>query len=160
VVLRKQLGHFIPFLSDKMGWMLTYQGIWIWQNAGWAMIIYLSALTGINPELYEAAEVDGANRWVKILHITLPGISSTMVILLVLQVGRIAHISFEQPYILGNDLVRDVSDVISTFVYRVGILAGRYNVGTAVGLFQSAVGLVFLLGANAFARRVSETSIW
>ena len=93
-------------------------------------------------------------------NITLPGISSTMVILLILQVGRIVNIGFEQPYILGNDLVRDFADVISTYVYRVGLQAGRYNVGAAVGLFQSVGGLLFLLGANALGRKFSDTGVW
>jgi len=152
--------QIVPFLSDKLSWILTYQGISVWYSAGWGTIIYLSALTGINPELYEAAEVDGAGRWAKIRHITIPGISSTMIILLILQVGKVVNIGFEQPYILSNRLIQDVSDVISTFVYRIGIQSGRYNVGTAVGLFQSAVGLVFLLGTNAVARRFGETGIW
>jgi putative aldouronate transport system permease protein len=92
--------------------------------------------------------------------ITLPGMSSTMVILLILQVGRIVNIGFEQPYILGNDLVREFAEVVSTYVYRVGLLAGRYNVGAAVGLFQSVAGLLFLLGANTLARKYSDTGIW
>jgi putative aldouronate transport system permease protein len=150
----------VPFLSEQWHWLFTYQGIWIWQNAGWMTIIYLSSLTAINPELYEAAEVDGAGRWRKIWSITLPGIASTIVVLLIIQVGRIVNIGFEQPYIIGNDLVRNFADVISTFVYRIGILSGRYNVGAAAGLFQSVVGLVFLLTANAVAKRFSDTGIW
>ncbi len=160
VFLKTHGGRIIPFLSERWHWLFTYQGIWVWQNAGWATIIYLASLTGINPELYEAAEVDGAGRLRKIWSITLPGISSTMVVLLIIQVGRIVNIGFEQPYIIGNDLVRDFADVISTFVYRVGILSARYNVGAAAGLFQSAVGLCFLLGANAVSRKLTDTGIW
>jgi putative aldouronate transport system permease protein len=160
VFIKSNGGSIIPFLSKRWYWLFTYQGIWIWQNAGWATIIYLSSLTAINPELYEAAEVDGAGRWRKIWSITLPCISSTMVVLLIIQVGRIVNIGFEQPYIIGNDLVRDFSDVISTFVYRMGILSARYNVGAAAGLFQSAVGLCFLLSANALARKLTDTGIW
>ncbi len=150
----------VPFLSERWHWLFTYQLIWVWQTAGWGTIIYLSSLTAINPELYEAAEVDGAGRWAKMWHITLPGISSTIVVLLVIQVGRILNIGFEQPYIIGNDLVRDVSDVISTFVYRMGIQSGRFNIGAAAGLFQSAVGLCFILGANAVSRKLTDTGIW
>jgi putative aldouronate transport system permease protein len=160
VLIKRGGGQLIPFLSERWHWLLTYQGIGVWQNAGWATILYLAAITGINPELYEAAEVDGGGRWRKMWNITLPGMSSTMIILLILQVGRIVNIGFEQPYILGNDLVRDFSDVISTYVYRVGLLAGRYNVGAAVGLFQSVGGLLFLLGANALARKYSDTGVW
>jgi putative aldouronate transport system permease protein len=160
VFLKSRGVPIIPFLSEKWRWLFTYQGIWVWQNAGWGTIIYLASLTAISPELYEAAEVDGAGRWRKIWSITLPGISSTMVVLLIIQVGRIVNIGFEQPYIIGNDLVRDFSEVISTFVYRVGILSGRYSVGAAAGLFQSVVGLFFLLTANAVARRLTDTGIW
>ncbi len=160
VFLKSHGVKIIPFLSEKWHWLFTYQGIWIWQNAGWGTIIYLSSLTAINPELYEAAEVDGAGRWRKTWSIALPGISSTMVVLLIIQVGRIVNIGFEQPYVIGNALVQDFAEVISTFVYRVGILSGRYNVGAAAGLFQSAVGLFFLLTANAVARKLTDTGIW
>jgi putative aldouronate transport system permease protein len=153
-------GKFVPFLSEKWHWLFTYQGIWIWQSAGWGTILYLSAMTGINPELYEAAEVDGAGRWRKMWSITLPGIAPTMVILLVLQIGRSVNIGFEQPYMLGNDLVKSFSEVISTYVYQVGIVSARFNVGTAVGLFQSLVGLVLLVGANAISTRKGGEGIW
>jgi putative aldouronate transport system permease protein len=160
VFIKSHSGKIVPFLSRPWHWLFTYQGIWVWQNAGWGTIIYLSSLTAINPELYEAAEVDGAGRWRKIWSITLPGISSTMVVLLIIQVGRIVNIGFEQPYILGNALVQDFAEVISTFVYRVGILSARYNVGAAAGLFQSVVGLVFLLTANTVAKKLTDTGIW
>jgi putative aldouronate transport system permease protein len=150
----------VPFLSEKWHWMFTYQAVWIWQSAGWGTIIYLASMTGINPELYEAAEVDGAGRWRKMWSITLPGIAPTMVVLLVLQIGRVVNIGFEQPYMLGNDLVRSFSEVISTYVYQVGIVSARFNVGTAVGLFQSAVGLLLLLGANAISKRKGGEGIW
>jgi putative aldouronate transport system permease protein len=153
-------GTVIPFLSKELHWVLTYQVISIWQSAGWWTIIYLSAMTAINPELYEAAEVDGAGRLQKIRFVTLPAISATTAILLVLEIGRIVNIGFEQPYILGNKIVSDYSEVISTFVFHVGLEAGRFDTGTAVGLFQSVVGVVLLLGANAVSRRITETSIW
>jgi putative aldouronate transport system permease protein len=159
IIIQKSGGKITPFLSEKWHWLFTYQVIGIWQNAGWGTIIYLAALTGINPELYEAAEVDGAGRWRKMWSITLPGMSSTMVVLLIIQVGRLISIGFEQPYIIGNALVRDFADVISTFVYRLGIVAGRFNVGTAVGLFQSVVGLTLLLGTNAIARKYGEEGV-
>lgn len=159
-VIRRMGGQTVPFLSDKWHWLATYLGIGVWQAAGWGTIIYLSALTGINPELYEAAEVDGAGRWRQMWAITLPCISPTMVVLLILQVGKLVSIGFEQPYILGNDLVRDMSSVISTYVYQMGILSGQYNIGTAIGLFQSVVGLTLLLGTNALARRFGEKGLW
>ena len=159
-LIRSLGGQPIPFLSEKWHWLFTYLGIGIWQSAGWGTILYLSALAAINPELYEAAEVDGAGRWRQMFAITIPCISPTMVVLLILQVGRLVSIGFEQPYILGNDLVRDFSSVISTYVYQMGIVSGQYNVGTAIGLFQSVVGLTLLLGTNAVARRFGEKGLW
>lgn len=160
ILIRRLGGQTVPFLSSAVHWVFTYVGIGIWHSAGWGTIIYLSALTGVNPELYEALEVDGGGRLAKIWYITLPGIRPTMVVLLVLTVGRLINIGFEQPFILGNYLVRDVSDVISTFVYRVGLQTGRFAVGTAVGLFQSVVGLALLLAANRAAAHIGESHIW
>lgn len=159
-LLRRWGGPGVPFLSEKWHWLFTYLGIGVWQAAGLGTIIYLSALTGINPELYEAAEVDGAGRWRQVWAITLPSITPTMIVLLILQVGKLVSIGFEQPYILGNDLVRDFSSVISTYVYQMGIVSGQYNVGTAVGLFQSIVGLALLLATNALARRFGDKGLW
>lgn len=150
----------VPFLSEKWHWLFTYIGIGIWQSVGWGTIIYLAAITGINKELYEAAEVDGAGRLKRILHITLPGIKPTVIILLILQLGRMVSIGFDRPYIIGNNLVMDFSDVISTFVYRVGLGASNFTQATAVGLFQSVISLIFLLGANFIAEKSGEEGIW
>jgi putative aldouronate transport system permease protein len=150
----------IPFLSEKWHWLATYIGIGIWQSVGWGTIIYLAAITGINKELYEAAEVDGAGRLQKIWHITLPGIKPTIVILLILQLGRLVSIGFDRPYVLGNYLVQDFSDVISTFVYRVGLGSGNFTQATAVGLFQSVVSLILLIAANFVAEKTGEQGIW
>jgi putative aldouronate transport system permease protein len=159
IIIRNLGFPTMPFLSEKWHWLATYLGISVWQNAGWGTIIFLSALTGISPELYEAAEVDGAGRFKKIWSISLPGIKPTIVVLLILQLGRLAMIGFEQPFILGNDMVRDMSSVISVFVYQIGIQTGQYNVATAIGLFQSLIGLVLLLIANAVSRRIGERGI-
>jgi putative aldouronate transport system permease protein len=148
------------FLSNSFNWIITYISVGVWQNMGWGTIIYLAAMAGINPELYEAAEVDGASRLRKVWHITLPGIKSTIVILLILSIGNIARIGFERPFILGNYLVADYADVISTFVYRVGLRNARFTIATAMGLFQSVVSLVFLVSANLIARRTGERGIW
>lgn len=150
----------VPFLSESWHWLITYVGIGIWQNAGWGTIIYLAAITGINKELYEAAEVDGAGRLKRIWHITLPGIKPTVIILLILQIGRMVSIGFDRPYIIGNVLVQNFSDVISTFVYRVGLSAGDFTQATAIGLFQSVVCLIFLLSANYIAEKLGEQGIW
>lgn len=153
-------GQSIPFLTDKWYWLFTYTGIGIWQSAGWGTIIYLAAITGINEELYEAAEVDGAGRIRKIWHITLPGIRSTIVILLILNVGRMLNIGFDRPYTIGNILVRDFSEVLSTFVYRIGIQSVRFSIATAAGVFQSVVGLVLLTITNSIAKRLGEQGVW
>jgi putative aldouronate transport system permease protein len=150
----------LPFLTSGPYWIATYVGVGIWQNIGWGSIIYLAAISSINPELYEAADMDGAGRLRKMWSITLPCIKSTIVILLILSVGRLANIGFDRPYVLYNQLVMESGDVISTFVYRVGIQSIRYTIATAVGLFQSVVGLAFLLSANFIASRAGEQGLW
>lgn len=149
----------IPFLSDKNYWLITYLLTGVWQSAGWGTILYLAALTGINKDLFEAAEVDGAGRMQRIWHITLPGIRSTIVTLLIINMGNMISIGFDRPYIIGNLIVRDYSDVLSTFVYRVGIESGQYTLATVVGLFQAVVGLVFLLSANYTSKKLTGDGI-
>lgn len=149
----------IPFLSDKYWWLLTYLFAGVWQSAGWGTIIYLAALTGINKELYEAAETDGAGRMRKIWHITLPGIRPTIIILFILAIGEMPRIGFERPFILGNPMVSDFSEVLSTFVYKVGLQTGEFSIATAVGLFQSVVALAFLLSANAISKKFADQSL-
>ena len=150
----------IPFLSDPFLWICTYIGLGVWQSAGYNAIVYLAAITGINSELYEAAEVDGAGRLLRIWHITLPGIRPTIVVMLILNLGRILNISFDRPYAMGNYMVRQYSDVISTYVYRVGIESQQFSLATAVGLFQSLVCVVFLVAANIISERLGERGIW
>lgn len=149
----------IPFLSDKGNWLVMYILIGIWQNVGWGTILYLAAMTGISKELYEAAFVDGSNRLQNIWYITLPGIKPTISVLLVLQLGRMVSIGFDRPFVIGNNLVMDYSDVISTFVYRVGLGSQDFSTATAVGLFQSVVGLIFLLLANFITKKIGEEGI-
>lgn len=150
----------IPFLTEPVYWVMTYVGTGVWQNAGWGTIIYLAALTGINKELYEAAEVDGAGRLRKIWNITLPGIKPTIMILLIINIGHMASIGFERPFVLSNPLITDVSDVISTFVYKVGVTSARFTIATAIGLFQAVVGLIFLLSSNYISKKVTDQGIW
>lgn len=150
----------IPFLTNKWTWLATYNFLGVWQSAGWNTIIFMAAITGINIELYEAATMDGAGRLRKIWHITLPGIKSTIVTLLILNLGRIIAIGFDRPYIIGNALVREFSDVISTYVYRVGLQSFRLSTATAVGLFQSVVGVVFLWVSNFLAKKIGEDGIF
>ena len=150
----------IPFLTDGPHWQATYTLIGVWQSMGWGTILYLSAITGINMELFEAAKIDGANKLQQIWHVTLPGIRSTIVILLILNVGQMMNISFDRPYVLGNPMVQNYCDVLSTFVYRAGITNSQFARATAVGLFQSVVGLILITGANIVARRLGEEGIW
>ncbi|MDR2534902.1 MAG: ABC transporter permease subunit, partial [Treponema sp.] len=137
----------------------TYVVLGVWKEVGWGTIIYLAAITGINPEIYEAAEVDGANRFGKIWHVTLPGLRPTIIVLLIMNIGRILGSEFDRPYTLGNSLVLQVSDVISTMVYRVGIRSFQFSYTAAIGLFQSVICVVFLLGANALAKKFGERGI-
>lgn len=150
----------IPFLEESLHWIATYVGIGVWRHAGWGMILYLAALTGINKELYEAADVDGASRMKKIWHITLPGIKPTIVVLFIIQIGHMADIGFEQPYALQNGYVMDVAQVISTYVYTVGIQSAQFALATAVGLFQSVVGVILLLSAELISRKVNNQGIF
>ncbi len=153
-------GNNIPFLTDGPWWQATYTLVGVWQGMGWGTILYLSAITGINMELFEAAKIDGANKMQQIWHVTLPGIRSTIVVLLILNVGQMMNISFDRPQVLGNAQVRKYCDVLSTFVYRTGIENHKFERATAVGLFQSLVGLVMITGANFVAKKLGEDGIW
>ena len=150
----------IPFLNEKWHWAVTYLLIGVWQGMGWGTILYLAAITGLDASLFEAAEIDGANKLQRIWHITLPGIRSTIVVLLVLNIGRMMSIGFDRPFIIGNTLVKDTCDVISTFVYRAGIENNQFARATAIGLFQSVVGVVLITIANTISRWFDEQSIW
>ena len=132
----------------------------VWQGMGWGTILYLSAITGINMELFEAARIDGANKMQQIWHVTLPGIRSTIVVLLILNVGQMMNISFDRPFVLGNTRVLEYCDVLSTFVYRAAITNHEWARASAIGLFQSLVGLVLISGANIVSRQLGEDGIW
>jgi putative aldouronate transport system permease protein len=150
----------IHFLDRPGNWVMTYIFLGIWQSVGWNTIIYLAAITGINPELYEAASVDGASRIRKIWHITLPGLKPTIVILLIMALGRIIGSDFDRPFTLTNSLVTESSNVLSVFVYNWGLRSNQYALATTVGLFQSVVGLLFVLGSNKVANKLGERGIF
>lgn len=150
----------IPFLTEGNAWRFTYVLIGVWQSMGWGTILYLAAITGLDMNLFEAARIDGANKLQQIWHITLPGIRSTIVILLIMNVGRLMSIGFDRPFIIGNTLVQDYCDVISTFVYRAGIKNNQFARATAIGLFQSVVGLALISVANCTSRFFDEQGIW
>ncbi|PWW05068.1 carbohydrate ABC transporter membrane protein 1 (CUT1 family) [Paenibacillus cellulosilyticus] len=150
----------VPFMESE-GWFKTILvGSNIWQNMGWASIIYIAALSGINPHLYEAAMVDGASRLRRLWHISLPGITPIMIIMLILDVGAFMNVGFEKILLMQNDLNRGASDVIQTFIYNNGILQGDFSYSAAVGLFNSAINFTLLVLINGYARRKAETSLW
>jgi putative aldouronate transport system permease protein len=132
----------------------------ILKESGWGAIIYLAALSAIDPEQYEAATIDGASRWQKLWQITLPGISNTIILLLILKIGSMLDFGFEQIYVLYNPSVYDVGDILSTYIYRIGLQDGRFSLTTAIGLFQSVIGFVLIYSANKLAKRYSENSLW
>lgn len=132
----------------------------IWQRIGWESIIYLAALTVVDAELYEAATIDGANRWKQLLNVTMPGIMPTIVIMFILRTGSILNVGYEKLILLYNDSTLEVADVISTYVYRKGLLEQSWSFSTAVNMFNSVVNLVFLLSANFISRKVNDASLW
>lgn len=132
----------------------------IWQNMGWNSIVYMAALSAVDQELYEAAVIDGANRWKQTLHVTLPGIVPTIVIMLIMRLGQIMNVGFEKVILLYNDATLETADVISTYVYRRGLLDNAYSFSAAVGLFNSVVNTVLLVGANTISRKLNETSLF
>ena len=159
-IVNKLFGTSVPYLATENNWRASYIILGIWKECGWNTIIYLAALTGINPELYEAAEVDGATRLQKIWHVTLPGIRSTIIVLLIMNLGHILGSEFDRPFTLSNRLVEGASKTISIFVYERGIKGSQFSLSTAVGLFQSVVCVIFLLGSNAMAKKFGERGVW
>ncbi|MGN1019797.1 MAG: ABC transporter permease [Aristaeellaceae bacterium] len=153
------LGPF-AFLNDAQYFRPMYIGSNLWQNIGWDSIIFLAALSGLDQELYEAARIDGAGRWKQTIHITIPGILPTIVIMLILAMGKIMNVSYQKILLMMTGSNQSVSDVISTYVYRRGITKADFSYATAVGLFQSLVSLAFVTATNWISRKTTETSLW
>jgi len=154
------LGGPYAFLTQPQYFRPLYILSGIWQNCGWSSIIYLAALSSLDVELYEAAHIDGANRWQQMLHITIPGILPTIIILLILEMGHIMNVSYQKILLLMNGSNQSVSDVISTYVYRRGINEADFSYATGVGLFQSLVSLLFVSATNMISRKCTDTSLW
>ncbi|MCY4377910.1 MAG: ABC transporter permease subunit [Spirochaetaceae bacterium] len=150
----------IPFFQDPRYFRGFYVASGIWQEIGWGSIIYLAALSAIDPQLYEAATIDGANRFRQLRHITLPSIAPTIVVLLILRLGQLMTVGHEKIILLYNPSIYETADVIATFVYRKGLLDFSWSYGTAVGLFNSLINLALVVMANAISRRVNDTSLW
>ena len=160
MLLEKMGFEHVKFISESSHWVRTYIGWGVWQSFGWNSIVYLAAIAGISPDLYEAAAMDGAGRFQKMWHITLPGLKPTIVVLLIMNLGYIMGGGMERPMALYNNLVMDKADVIATYVYRVGIRGSQFSLTTAVGLFQSVIGVILILSANFVSRKLGERGIW
>ncbi|MDD7413582.1 MAG: ABC transporter permease subunit [Eubacteriales bacterium] len=146
---------------QEAGWFRTlYIGSGIWQGLGWNSILYLAALTSINPDLYEAAYMDGANRLQQMWHISLPGMMNTIVTMLILSLGGIFSVGYEKVYLMYNPVTMDQADVISTYVYRTGLESMRYSYASAIGLFNSVINFAVLLLANTLSRKITEIGLW
>lgn len=159
-LVRSWGGETIPFLTDGNHFLAMLISTSMLKNFGFAAIVYLAALSGIDPQLYEAAVVDGAGKWRQIFHITLPGIKGTVVVLFILNLGNIMNAGFDQVFIMYNASVFEAADIIDTFVYRIGLQGAQYSLGTVVGVFKGLIGFVLIVVANYIVRRSGEYSIW
>ena len=152
-------GASVDFLSSTGWWRVVYWITGIWQGAGYNLIIYLAALSGTDPTLNEAAYIDGATRMKRIWYVTIPQIRGTITMMLIMSLGNVMSISFERPYMMGNTLVSDAAEVISTYVFKTDLENMRYDYAAAVGLFQSVVGIVLVLMVNQMAKKFGEEGI-
>ncbi|SCF03626.1 carbohydrate ABC transporter membrane protein 1, CUT1 family [Micromonospora matsumotoense] len=153
-------GDGVPFLQQPGWFRAIYVSSEVWQTVGWGTILYLAALTTIDENLYEAARIDGANRWRQTWHVTLPGIRPTMVTLLILNIGTFMAVGFEKILLLYNPLTYPTADVISTYLFRLGFESSNFSYAAAIGLFEAVIGLILVLGANTISRRTVGTSLW
>lgn len=157
----------VGFIDKPIQWLAEPKYFWwivalanLWKETGWNSIIYLAAITSINPDLYEAASIDGAGRFRRIWHITLPGLKPTIIILLIMNVGNVLNVGFELQYLLGNGLVKSVSETIDIYVLNYGIGKGDYSIGTAAGIFKSVVSIILIVIANRSAKAMGEESLY
>lgn len=148
------------YLGEADAFRTIFTSMNVWQEFGWGSIIYFASLSSIDPTLYEAASIDGANRFKKVLHITLPGLAPTIVTLLILRMGNMMTLGFEKIILLYSPLTYETADVISSYVYRQGLQQYNYSYGAAVGLFNSIINLIFLIGANCINRKINNSSLW
>lgn len=158
--IRSLGGEPIYFMGEESYIRSIIVGSGIWRNAGWSTIIYLAAMSGINPDLYEAAQIDGANRWKATLSITLPSLLPTMTILFLLQIGNFLELGFENVYVFLNALNAAKGDILDTYIYRVGLIQREYSYTTAIGLFKSVVGFVLIVLANALSKKTTGESLY
>ena len=159
-IIDKFGGESINFLGRADWFRTIYIASGIWQEFGWSSIIYLAAISGINPELYDASRIDGAGKWKQALHITLPGIKGTILVLLILSFGNIMSVGYEKIILLYNPITYETADVISTYVYRAGLLSQQYSFASAVGFFNSVVNITILVSINYISKKIFEVGIW
>lgn len=153
-------GENMNYIGSSEHFRSIFVGTGIWQSFGWSSIIYIAALSGVDPSLYEAAAVDGAGKWKQLIHITLPSIMNTIIVMLILRVGQVLSVGYEKIILLYTSPTYEVADVISSYTYRSGIINGRYGYSAAVGLFQSVVNIVILFAANKMSKKYTETSLF
>jgi len=153
-------GESVYFMSHPEYFRSIYVVTDIWQGAGWGSIIYLAAITSIDPAIYESAYMDGANKFQQIIHITLPSIAQTVVIMFIISTGNVVSIGFEKVFLLQNPAIMVTSDVISTYVYRTGLLNGDFSFATAAGLFNSVISLIFVWGSNYLSKKFGDNSLF
>jgi putative aldouronate transport system permease protein len=157
----ESMGFEPIFFLQKAEWFRTiYIGSDLWQQVGFSTIIYLAALAAIDPQLYEAAKMDGAGRWKQTIHVTLPGIVPAMVIMFILQLGGLLELNFDKAFLLGNAANLETSDIISTYVYRTGIIGGSFSYASAIDLSMAVISFLFIYTANRVSRKAGETSLW
>lgn len=153
-------GTTIDFMQNPAWFRPIYVISGVWQGMGWGAILYLAALTNIDETLYEAAKIDGANRWKQTIHVTIPGILPTVVTMFILNIGGFLGVGFEKVLLLYNPLTYSTGDVISTYLYRIGLESSNFSYATAIGLFESLIGLILILSANFISRKITNTSLW
>ena len=159
-IIRMLGGEPINFMGKSSLWRHIYVWSGVWQSMGWSSVIYFAALSGVDPQLYEAAEIDGARKWKQMINITLPAITPTIVIMLILNCNNIVNAGFDQIFMLYSALVYDVADIIDTYVYRIGIQKADYSFSTAAGMFKSIIALVMILIVNFVAKKTGNEGIW
>lgn len=153
-------GERSPLLQNPKLYRTMYVASGIWQQVGWGSIIYLSALAGVDQQLYEAASIDGAGKWKQLIHVTLPGIAPTIIIMLIMRMGSLMNMGYEKTILLYNPSTYDTADIISSYIYRVGLLEQDWSYSTAVGLFNSVINFGLLIFTNRMSKKYSETSLW
>jgi len=159
-ILEPFISEPIRFYMDKSLFRSILVGTSAWKEVGWGTIVYLAAITGIDPQLYEAAVVDGANKWKQIIHITIPSITSTIVLMFILRLGYVLEAGFSQVIVMYNSTVYEVADIIGTYVYRTGLGQMNFSYGTAVGIFNSVVAFVLVISGNLMCKKALGKSIW